>query len=714
MPRIPYVLIILLLSLKAYANDSSPKADLIIELADKAQVDHGPLLKLLKDRGYEVVSTFPRLGVLGLKSKKELKDEPCKELRKLDEVTLCSLNADFEPHTNYFSDPSLCRIRETFLSDDRLLSLRLRRECELIESHEPNINGPELSSNWAHEYTGADLLREMVPAMKAQDVQKIIRAWDTNSGKHGEYVSSVIASQKETGVIPLEEGALTYSDFGGPEQAMGTMESCFDDCPHYVNLSMGWDDEITDTKIEELSEARDMVFVVSAGNNNREVDASIKRLTQSSSIISVGNLGPRGAPSPSTSFGDEVVISAPSDHFLRSHDDEGNMANFGGTSGAAPQVTGALAAFTILTGLNLNLEQSRELIEKTALPFANLPTPSRVGHGMLNAYRIALIAKRLVEDCGDPVQVSCADGLLQDDNYYSFTPNDQKIEELISKFDELVPSCDPEDSSPLALKGMCEEGRELLKELRAMALEYDRPELWERLACAYKREGYEQNAAYYRDQQLRHELSDQDLMTRIQEDPELIAHAGYVRDQQFFQERGGVTPLFGDDQSIDFHLAYIEGLNLSKRDSSGENFELANLPGANFSESSLENAIFRRTTAPNSLFNGSNLKDADMSNSFLMGADFRGVSDFTGLRLTQAKLSGANFEGADLRNAQFYETDLAGANLAGADLRNDNFYVGHFLGRPMARAFLRGAQYSSETKFPEGMDPEEFGMIKID
>ena len=67
--------------------------------------------------------------------------------------------------------------------------------------------------------------------------------------------------------------------------------------------------------------------------------------------------------------------------------------------------------------------------------------------------------------------------------------------------------------------------------------------------------------------------------------------------------------------------------------------------------------------------------------------------------LTSANLSSANLSEADLFEADLTAADLIGANLSGADL---------------SFAVLSGARYSSDTKFPEGFDPEEAGMMLIE
>jgi len=61
---------------------------------------------------------------------------------------------------------------------------------------------------------------------------------------------------------------------------------------------------------------------------------------------------------------------------------------------------------------------------------------------------------------------------------------------------------------------------------------------------------------------------------------------------------------------------------------------------------------------------------------------------------TSLKLKGANLAGIDLSEANLREANLHGADLYGAD--------------------LSGAKYNKSTKFPEGFDPEEAGMVLVE
>ncbi|AII47781.1 hypothetical protein KR52_01190 [Synechococcus sp. KORDI-52] len=71
---------------------------------------------------------------------------------------------------------------------------------------------------------------------------------------------------------------------------------------------------------------------------------------------------------------------------------------------------------------------------------------------------------------------------------------------------------------------------------------------------------------------------------------------------------------------------------------------------------------------------GCDLRHADLRQTHLIGADFRG-SDLRGADLREANLEGADLtgallEGADLRGANLTNAELSGVDLRGADLRD--------------------------------------------
>jgi hypothetical protein len=115
------------------------------------------------------------------------------------------------------------------------------------------------------------------------------------------------------------------------------------------------------------------------------------------------------------------------------------------------------------------------------------------------------------------------------------------------------------------------------------------------------------------------------------------------------------------------------------------------------------------------------LIDANLYNADLANADLT-YADLIDANLTNAGLTYADLVGADLSNANLFYADLilanlSSANLNGADLSNSNLTGAALFGADLFGAIewqtatWAGAAYNDATIFPNGMNPEKFGMI---
>ena len=104
----------------------------------------------------------------------------------------------------------------------------------------------------------------------------------------------------------------------------------------------------------------------------------------------------------------------------------------------------------------------------------------------------------------------------------------------------------------------------------------------------------------------------------------------------------------------------------------------------------------QRVVAPFINLRGANL-DAGLEEADLRGANLRGAN------LQVAYLRGANLLGANLLDAYLRFASLEGADLRGANLRGAN----------LEWAGLRGAVYNDDTLFPEGFNPQQRGMLRV-
>ena len=131
-------------------------------------------------------------------------------------------------------------------------------------------------------------------------------------------------------------------------------------------------------------------FVCSAGNYYPSPADDITE----GPCIQVGSMSPEGFVSGFSMEGESVVILAPSDWEVLSHD--GKQENsFGGTSGASPQVVAALANIMHFKKFNFySYEDLKNLLTQTAIPLPQSKTLKN-GAGFLNSYQLYRVARLL-------------------------------------------------------------------------------------------------------------------------------------------------------------------------------------------------------------------------------------------------------------------------------------------------------------------------------
>lgn len=128
------------------------------------------------------------------------------------------------------------------------------------------------------------------------------------------------------------------------------------------------------------------ILVQASGNSFPEKNSS----RNIANLIAVGALGPNGLPAPSSQ--ENVVILAPSDHTQL----VGHKEALGGTSGAAPLVTGALA--NVLAYFpDTKPHEAKWLLEITSIKTLIQYMSTNNGAGLLNAYKMARVASCLKE-----------------------------------------------------------------------------------------------------------------------------------------------------------------------------------------------------------------------------------------------------------------------------------------------------------------------------
>lgn len=235
------------------------------------------------------------------------------------------------------------------------------------------------------------------PARNSQ----FVNSEDLNQS-HGDQVANLVNASRSSlpyGVGHLSElvqlvPALYESDFAKfPLEGM-----------KLANFSLGWmdqparsDGEDTSTRSGQLAlrvfdamRRNGTILIKSAGNAypNPVPEVSIR-----SRAILVGSSDPNGLPSEFSQEGAEVAVLAPSGNEIQSSGKDGKPHSFSGTSGAAPLVTGSLAAAVALLD-GLTTEEAKSLLQHSATPNPSTPL-GRNGKGILNQYRLVRAVLRL-------------------------------------------------------------------------------------------------------------------------------------------------------------------------------------------------------------------------------------------------------------------------------------------------------------------------------
>ena len=349
-----------------------------------------------------------------------------------------------------------------------------------------------LSDYWAQELIGSDFMREELEKSPPPERDNWIAVFDSIKGNHYIMVQNLISGGQPHAVLP--EKKMFFVDIHRKKNGMNPYKEALsyverlEEPPHYINNSMTWaENKETYEIFEKLSSSRSII-VSSSGNDFSDPLEKMKiKASKNFDLILVGSFSPDGFVSGFSQSGEEVFILAPSDDWITSAGKKGELRGFSGTSGAAPLVTGSLAGFEWLSGYHPTAKEAKILLEKTAIPtLHSLERPRVNGAGLLNAYKIGEVAKRLREKCRE--NNSCfQEEILKDENYLF-----DKDETLIEDLKEAFPSCLDILEPPPA--SACEDKKELFNRLRRETLLNPTKESLSVLSCIYKSAGFLGNA----------------------------------------------------------------------------------------------------------------------------------------------------------------------------------------------------------------------------
>ncbi len=293
----------------------------------------------------------------------------------------------------------------------------------------PLMNG-QLSPFWAQEYTGAILARDFVKSFpldqlsipKVGVVDLGFIPWDIDQNRlaeklakrmdkvnfshssgtyHGQSVAQIILGSSPLGfseigdldiVSPLDDGR-------SADELMGNAAALMSQSADLINISMemGGNGDVAYKAINDAAK-NGKIFVLAIGNSF-PFDASSNQ--KNTTAIRVGSLSPIGNASWFSNESTSIDILAPSDAYVlsvASKNDGKTLARFGGTSGAAPQVTGSIANVLALVP-KLTIEDLKTLLKATALKTLNADERiQRNGAGTLNAYKLVRVAALMKQD----------------------------------------------------------------------------------------------------------------------------------------------------------------------------------------------------------------------------------------------------------------------------------------------------------------------------
>ena len=372
-----------------------------------------------------------------------------------------------------------------------------------IISHEgpqavlPALNSSQMKyfqTSWVSEFTeAAEALSS--PKESTQNMKPAVKENTQNEESSGMFSSFIDNS------LEFFNTKQDSDDVGATEDVSSQEENTVNEIqnmeyvgnfPSFINNSINWGESRTIyTAMSRISPPS--ILVHSAGNKYLEGSPSLDPIKSAFSknfdSIIVGSLSPKGVVSKFSQEGEEVHILAPSDYYLTSVDDNGNYYEFGGTSGAAPLVTGGLAGFEWLSGYRPTAQEAKLLLENTAIPTIHsvFEDPKKNGKGMLNAYKLGRVAQRLKDKCNDNHQ--CFKEEIKNPENYQFSVSQSVLDDVQNAF----PKCS--DSVEDAPETDCTFKKSAFKKLRqAVLLDTTNVELWKKLKCIYNQEGFSENA----------------------------------------------------------------------------------------------------------------------------------------------------------------------------------------------------------------------------
>ena len=303
----------------------------------------------------------------------------------------------------------------------------------------------------------------------------ICRPTRTKDTRHGSAVTHLIASQTAAiggsvkGRVSLLLPAIGKMPLEYMMELYTMLATALHPLPQLINHSRvfsyeeSWSEKIAEAAFPLLQKT---IFVSAAGNAHPE-PIEVGKIKHAEEMIIVGSTDPTGHASSFSQRGKEEVVRAFSDEHVQTIGvDAGVFIDFGGTSGAAPQVVAALADVLSIVHI-LNRDEAATLLRRTAVA-------SSYGDevGTLNRYKMLRVAHRLMQR-GWPTSKAA----LHDERVYDFSDEAQTL--TAASFSAATPA-------------------EAFIQLRqAFFLDPSNSQTRTLLAAIYRQAGYEAEALFY-------------------------------------------------------------------------------------------------------------------------------------------------------------------------------------------------------------------------
>ena len=292
---------------------------------------------------------------------------------------------------------------------------------------------PELLTVLEKEVAEHEAMLGNTAAWHTEDYAEIIEAWQRRKlgmgrgGEHATAVANLLNGESPVGIsrqgMIVAEVELVYDDDDGDEPIYVHLASNTQDKLEIINLSVAFPRAHAAREFLACAATNnDMLFVTAAGN---DFPTPMYGGLEKTSLITVGSCAPTGYFSHFSRAGQHLTISAPSDDYILSiAAGTGELRVFGGTSGAAPLVSGALADVISIIP-DLMPDEATHMLQRTAIP-TSINTLQE-GRGVLNYYKLLRVAAKIHHTAtGDTQKIR---QLIYDDAMYDFSDETRQLQD---------------------------------------------------------------------------------------------------------------------------------------------------------------------------------------------------------------------------------------------------------------------------------------------